>query len=82
MQDPAWGIRADIVDNQCRNKYREKKQTGSPTNKGTIAMAIKNDTCNCCANSGVPVTNADYMLRQEATESNARSYPGNFLTHW
>jgi len=41
-------------------------------------MAIKNDNCNCCANSGVPVTNADYMLRQEATESNARSYPRKF----
>ncbi len=34
------------------------------------------DGCNDC--SGKPVTNADYMARQEQTESNARSYPRKF----
>jgi len=42
-------------------------------------MALKNDlqvsNCSC---SGNPVTNAEYMSRQEETESNARSYPRKF----
>ena len=32
----------------------------------------------CCKCGGKPVTNSDYMTRQENTESNARSYPRKF----
>ena len=43
-----------------------------------MAMAFKNG-CQACAGSvATPVTNADYMVRQEQTESNARSYPRKF----
>ena len=41
-------------------------------------MALKNDLQVNCSCSGNPVTNAEYMSRQEATESNARSYPRKF----
>lgn len=41
-------------------------------------MALKNDLQVSCSCSGNPVTNAEYMSRQEATESNARSYPRKF----
>ena len=42
-------------------------------------MALKNDLMeNRTDFSGKPVTNADYMTRQEQTESNARSYPRKF----
>ena len=43
-----------------------------------MAMAFKNG-CQAFAGSiATPVTNADYMVRQEQTESNARSYPRKF----
>ena len=42
-------------------------------------MALKTDLMeNRTDFSGKPVTNADYMIRQETTESNARSYPRKF----
>ena len=42
-------------------------------------MELKNGVQDGCAETcGKPVTNADYMLRQEQTESNARSYPRKF----
>ena len=44
--------------------------------KGPMAMALNNDL----KDNGIftPVTNADYIQRQEQTESNARSYPRKF----
>ena len=42
-------------------------------------MALKNDLMEKRTDFSVkPVTNADYIIRQEETESNARSYPRKF----
>jgi len=40
-----------------------------------LNSVLEDNRSNC---SGNPVTNNDYMIRQEATESNARSYPRKF----
>ena len=57
---------------------KTEEYSNSGTKKGSMAMAFKNG-CQACAGSvATPVTNADYMVRQEQTESNARSYPRKF----
>ena len=68
------------------NKKTEE-EVYSGTEKGSILMMeLKNDVQNmqngqgssACKCGKMPVSNAEYMARQENTESNARSYPRKF----
>ena len=68
------------------NKKTEAR-LNSGTEKGSILMMeLKNDVQNmqngqgssACKCGKMPVSNAEYMARQENTESNARSYPRKF----
>ncbi len=68
------GFGLNIINKKTEARFNSGTQKGS-----TLMMELKNCVQYGCTGQGEkPVTNADYMRRQEESESNARSYPRKF----